>query len=363
MNQPAITTGTKHCMTPAVASGISWCVADVLEHLEEAVIVVDLVAAEILFSNQAASTLLASLQIDNNYQALNVFLLSRGIQLAADTNSRCVYSIIHNSRIIEFVCHSHPGQLASLLIRDMTEKKRLESIAQSINTMDNLGFIFSGIRHEIGNPLNSIKMTNSVLQKNLERFSLDDISRYIDRTAFEISRMEYLLQSLKNFSLYEKADCQPHDLQEFLSTLLGLIVPDLERRSICTRSELPADHVAVDIDPRGLHQAILNIITNAADAMTVRDDAMISITTRVNGRRAWIIIEDNGCGMTEEQLNMLFQPFHTSKTHGNGLGLVITQKLLTMMQATLEISSTPGRGTIASIGLPLARPKGNDEQP
>ena len=58
---------------------------------------------------------------------------------------------------------------------------------------------------------------------------------------------------------------------------------------------------------------------------------------------------------------MLFQPFHTNKAHGNGLGLVITQKLLTMMQATLDISSNLGRGTTARIGLPLAKIANKDE--
>jgi signal transduction histidine kinase len=87
-----------------------------------------------------------------------------------------------------------------LFLRDITEKTRLESIAQAVNTMDNIGFIFSGIRHEIGNPLNSIKMTISVLRKNLDRFPKETIREYIERTASEITRMEYLLKSLRNFS-------------------------------------------------------------------------------------------------------------------------------------------------------------------
>ncbi len=351
-----LSNSVSHCLPAANGAEPAWCFARVLEQLDDALIVADILAASIIFCNQAAKDILATLGLETGYRPLIDFLAARNIRFAAETTEGGPHTLIHNDRIIEVSALRLGDVNICLKIRDITEKKRLESLAQTVNTMDNLGFIFSGIRHEIGNPLNSIKMTNSVLRKNLDRFSREDISRYVDRTTSEISRMEYLLKSLKNFSMYEKADCAPHDLRDFLETHLGLIEPDLEKKSIAVSCRYPESNCAVLIDPRALHQAILNIITNAADAVAGQSDARIDISTCANGRLAWIRIDDNGCGMTPEQLEMLFQPFHTSKPHGNGLGLVITQKLLTVMHATLEIQSNPGRGTTARIGLPLAEP-------
>ncbi|MDR2861749.1 MAG: hypothetical protein LBV07_04305, partial [Syntrophobacterales bacterium] len=79
-----------------------------------------------------------------------------------------------------------------MLCRDITEKIRLENIAESVQLMSNIGYIFSGIRHEIGNPINSIKMTMSVLKNNIRRYSQDKILEYADRVLNEIHRVEYL---------------------------------------------------------------------------------------------------------------------------------------------------------------------------
>lgn len=346
---------THHCLSVAAGSADGWCFAGILDKLDDGVIVVDNANRTVVFCNAAAEEILQSLNLAADYKILTRFLLANNISIDEPGQEPQSHPVMHNNRIIKFSLHALPDQSACLQVKDITEEKRLESIAQAVNTMDNLGFIFSGIRHEIGNPLNSIKMTNSVLQKNLDHFSLDDIRRYIDRSASEITRMEYLLKSLKNFSMYEKIDCQPHGLNDFLATLLALIKPDLETNNIGINCQLPSTNIQVNIDPRALHQALLNILTNAADAVRGQTDATIDIKTTINGRLAWISIEDNGCGMTAEQIRMLFQPFYTNKPHGNGLGLVITQKLLTMMQASLDINSRLNEGSRARIGLPLTR--------
>ena len=75
----------------------------------------------------------------------------------------------------------------------------------------------------------------------------------------------------------------------------------------------------------------------------------------MNGKLIWLTVEDNGCGIGPEQQKLLFQPFCTNKAEGNGLGLVITQKLLAKMNASLEIHSTEKIGTTVHIALPLAK--------
>jgi len=341
-----------YCPSPAAETSTPWCFAGVLDRLEEGVLIVDPDHESIPYCNTAAGEVLTNLGLALDFDIILQFLESRNVDLKAIATHQTT-SVFHNNFVVALNLTPLPDESIFIQIKDITEQKRLESIAETVNTMDNLGFIFSGIRHEIGNPLNSIKMTISVLQKNLEHFSKEDISRYIDRSASEITRMEYLLKSLRNFSMYEKVDCSPCDLGKFISTLHGLIAPDLKQKKIKVDCILPDDLIQVDIDPRALHQAMLNILTNAADAVRDSSDAEITITTEIESDQAQIIIRDNGCGMTEEQISMLFQPFYTNKPHGNGLGLVITRKLLTMMQASLDIQSRVNEGSTVRIGLTL----------
>ncbi|PLX86229.1 MAG: hypothetical protein C0614_03900 [Desulfuromonas sp.] len=360
--QAAGTNIERSCLAASSGAEVSWCLAGILKRIDDGVIVIDVGQKGISFCNRAATEILATIGLVVDFGIISRFLDAKDITLPSQQEERATHAVLHDNRIIQFSLQLIDSGLVFLQVRDITERKRLESIAQTINTMDNLGFIFTGIRHEIGNPLNSIKMTNSVLLKNLDTFSKQDISRYIDRTATEVSRMEYMLKSLKNFSMFEKVDSCPHGLRDFMDTLLGLIEPDFERKKIHLECFLPHRETQVHIDPRALHQAVLNILTNAADALDDRPMATISISTRIDGRLAWIEIEDNGCGMSEEQIEMLFQPFHTNKPHGNGLGLVITKKLLTLMNASLDISSKVGIGTTAKVGLPLVHATEHKEE-
>ena len=91
--------------------------------------------------------------------------------------------------------------------RDVSEARRLESIAEAINMMDNVGYIFSGIRHELGNPINSIKTALTVLKQNLKKWSTDQVDVYIERCLTETTRVEYLLQTMKTFSMHENPEC------------------------------------------------------------------------------------------------------------------------------------------------------------
>jgi C4-dicarboxylate-specific signal transduction histidine kinase len=220
--------------------------------------------------------------------------------------------------------------------------------------MDNIGFIFSGIRHEIGNPLNSIKMTISVLQKNLDDFSKTNVGTYLERAASEINRMEYLLKSLKNFSMFEKQDIRDHDLCVFIEKFQALVLSDFEHKGIRLIIEPVAKGIWAKFDPRALHQALLNLLSNAADALQNRTCPEIKISTAASGELCWLTVKDNGCGMNNEQRKLLFQPFCTNKPHGNGLGLVITRKLLAKMHASIDIRSADGEGTTVQIAIPLA---------
>ncbi len=236
--------------------------------------------------------------------------------------------------------------------RDVSEKVRLESIAEAVNNMNNIGYIFAGIRHEIGNPLNSIKMALSVLSNNIDTYSRRSIRQYIERSMTEILRIEELLACLKSFNMFEHPSLQRIDVASFIRKFVTLVHEDFSNDGIMIKTILHPEACAMQADPRALQQVLLNILTNSADAVEDAEDPKIIIHTFKSGEYVVIRIVDNGCGMTEDQRNDLFKPFVTFKPAGTGLGLTIVRKMLSQMNCALEITSQKSAGTIVDITVP-----------
>ena len=337
----------------------SWGFAQLLEHIDIGILVLDLNQKAIDYCNAAFFEVLQDEKLCRSYQGLyDLFVQDIEALDDFDLAGRVAHQVTHHGRLFGHSVYKAASNYRCVFIRDITEKSRLESIAQAVNTMDNIGFIFSGIRHEIGNPLNSLKMALSVLKQGSEPISPEMLQEYIERGLADIGRMEYLLKSLKTFTMYDSVDLNDLHLVEFMSKFIALIERDFQSYGIRIKTEIPVDIAWVRIDERALHQALLNIFNNAADALKEQQIPEISIRAEVRGQLMWLTISDNGCGIFPEQSKYLFQPFNTNKPNGNGLGLVITRKLLAMMNSDIDISSQSGYGTQVTIRLPIAVSQG-----
>ncbi len=332
----------------------TWGFAQLLEHIDIGILVLDVNQQAIDYCNAAFFEVLQDEQLCRSYTDL-YDLFVRNVETLDDFNlaGRVAHQVTHQGRLFGHSVYKAASHYRCIFIRDITEKSRLESIAQAVNAMDNIGFIFSGIRHEIGNPLNSLKMALSVLQQSSGSPSPEMLKEYIGRGLADIGRMEYLLNSLKTFTMYDSVDLKDLHLVEFMGKFISLIERDFQSYGIRIKTEIPLDIASVRIDERALHQALLNIFNNAADALKEQDNPEISIRAEVRDQLMWLTIADNGCGIFPEQLKHLFQPFNTSKVNGNGLGLTITRKLLAMMNSDIEVTSQLGRGTQVMIRLPI----------
>ena len=235
--------------------------------------------------------------------------------------------------------------------RDVTDKLRLESIAESVNTMDNIGYVFSGVRHEIGNPINSINMILGILRAKLDALPPESVKDYLAKMTEQVARVEYILRSLKSFNLYETQEPQNIDLSYFMESFLPLIKDDLALKGITVQTTVEPGSSAF-ADPRALQQVLLNIITNATDAVHDREKPTIVLSLSRNAGLALIQVRDNGQGIPADKLKDAFKPFYTTKKHGTGLGLVIVRKMLARMNGSIDLVSTMGEGTTVDITLP-----------
>ncbi len=333
----------------------TWGFAQLLEHIDIGILVLDLNQQAIDYCNAAFFEVLQDEDLGRNYKEL-YDLFVRDIETSDDSDQawRDAHQVIYQGRLIGYSVYKSAANYRCVFIRDITEKSRLQSIAQAANAMDNIGFIFSGIRHEIGNPLNSLKMALSVLKQSSENTSPEMLQKFIERGLADIGRIEYLLKSLKTFNMYDRVDLKDVHLVEFMDKFISLVDQDFHSHGIRVKTEIPLDIAWVRIDERALHQALLNIFNNAAEALKDQEVPVITIRAEERDQLMWLIVSDNGCGIFPEQLKYLFQPFNTSKANGNGLGLVITRKLLAMMNGDIDIVSQSGHGTEVTIRLPIS---------
>lgn len=256
----------------------------------------------------------------------------------------CTYSPVKDrtGNIVNYVSIKH----------DVTEKLRLESIAETVDTMNNIGYVFSGIRHEIGNPVSSLLIIMNLLRKKYETSSKETIREYVDQAISQLERIEYLLTSLKNFNMYENLQIRNISLSSFLEKFVSLVSTDLAKRGIHLEVEYFPPEAWMRADPRALQQALVNVIVNAADAVAERTEPRIVMTASCPRDLVQIRVKDNGPGIPDDRKKELFKPFYTTKTHGTGLGLVITRKLIYRMKGFIEIASRKNEGTVVDIYLP-----------
>ncbi len=238
------------------------------------------------------------------------------------------------------------------MVTDITERRRLETIAEAANLMENIGYIFSGIRHEIANPVVTASITLDVLKRKLKNLAPEQIEEYINRAREQMSRLDFLLKSLRNFNLFESVTLKQTDVPGMIGRFLALVADDAKKRGIKVESEIAPGVQKAYVDERAFGQVLLNIVTNAFDALEGRENPKIRISVHKVDSLVLFRVEDNGKGMTPQQVKNLFRPFFTTKPHGTGLGLAIVKKMVSKMQGHVEITSHENEGTSVDIFIP-----------
>jgi PAS domain S-box-containing protein len=321
----------------------------VLDNINIGIIGFDLMNKIVTFQNKYAIEIFEPDIKPMDYKALSLLLLSD----MEDGNVSEISSIPRESqyknKVLGYSIYCLPNKYLWVFILDITEKARLKFIAETVNTMDNIGYIFSGIRHELGNPLNSLKMTMSVIKNRIEDFSNKKILEYIDFALAEIDRIEFLLRSLKHFNMFESLEPKNVNLRLYLKDFISLVRTDVEEKDITFKTNFPDKELWVYVDSRALQQVLLNILTNSLDAVEGKKNPEIILTLLKSKKGIIIKIIDNGCGIPIENQKNLFMPFYTTKNKGTGLGLVIVKRLLTKMNSTIEIKSVKNKGTKVEI--------------
>lgn len=208
----------------------------------------------------------------------------------------------------------------------------------------------SRLSHEIRNP---ISLINSELQ--LMASSHPELSSYSQWDSL-IDNLEYvkeLLNELSDFSHAGTVNLIPTDSRKFLESVLSCEKNTLHYLGITLETHLENISTSVLLDRVKMRQVLFNLIRNACEAVSL-PDGKISVRLFQADENICISVEDNGCGMTETQLQNIFHPFITYKADGTGLGLAVTAEIIAAHHGQIKVSSSPGHGSRFNIYLPVS---------
>lgn len=250
----------------------------------------------------------------------------------------------------------YPGEQNYVLTAsDVTDVERLETIASSVNLSDNIGHFLSGIRHELGNPVNSIKTALTVLRGNISTFHETKVDEYLGQVLDEVGRIEHLLRSLRSFTAYESIQLEQVELEQIFTKIAAIVRPSIIRAGVGFELR-PVPPGVLTVDVRALYQVFINLISNALEAVEGLGGARVTIEFETRSNHIDVMIIDNGAGISDSQIRRVVQPFYTTKRTGTGLGLSIVERLLSAHDGSLRLLSETEGGTRAVVTLPFTEP-------
>ncbi|MBO7612132.1 MAG: HAMP domain-containing protein [Elusimicrobia bacterium] len=209
-----------------------------------------------------------------------------------------------------------------------------------------IGRLASSVAHELRNPLAAIKNISYFLSK-MGAYSDNKSKQMVNMLSSEVLRANKIITDLLDYSRTKKLNKLSVDIVSFVNKVIPA-VPVPSNILITTNLE----KFDVVMDPDKITQVLINLITNARDAMPP-EGGEINITTKKIGNTCQILIKDNACGMSEETLSHLFEPLFTTKLKGIGLGLPIVKEIIDAHQGKITVTSTKNVGTTFKIEIPL----------
>jgi PAS domain S-box-containing protein len=275
---------------------------------------------------------------------------------------------------------SDRGILVIAAVRDITERKRteaslqalreeaerrrveaeraaLEQAARRAEKLASLGTLAAGLAHELNNPIGimSSRIELILLEDAALSAELRDDLQVLQRQAQRVAK---ITNGLLSFARQSSGDRGPVDLNHVVQETLALAERQIEKEGVRFAIELAPDLPAIFGDADTLQQVVLNLLTNARDALAAGGGDIHIRTARREGRPDFVelVVADTGPGIAPEDLTRLFDPFFTTKPAGTGLGLSISHGIVREHGGTIDVESSPGRGTRFVLAFPAIRP-------
>lgn len=245
----------------------------------------------------------------------------------------------------------------AVVLTDITRDKldtdqRIES-----ERVASIVLLAAGVAHELGNPLNSLTIHLQVVERKLRKLrgvdakdaqALGDSLRVCQE---EVARLDGIISNFLQAIRPRPPDLADTRLGDVLAEVLAFQERELADRGVSVEVESPAGLPVVLADKDQVKQVFFNLIKNAAEAMP--PGGRLQIEARADEDHVALAFKDNGSGIKPEDLARLFEPYHTTKPTGHGLGMMVVQRIMRAHGGQIAVESNPGRGTMVTLQFPL----------
>ncbi len=344
----------------------------VFNSIQEGVIVIG-TTGKLIYANGAAEELLTFSADKLRGKSMNNFFgdldwVSQQSDLEEETASewssmarREIEITYPKRRILSFYAVPMPDATAKnknnilIILRDVTKERDQEASALEDERLDAVRTLAASVAHEIGNPLNALNIHLQLLSRELRSLpqeQSESLGELVGVAKNEVSRLDSIITQFLQALRHSKPNLEPGNIVAILSETLDLIRIDVENRRIEVNVTGIDNVPAILLDQGQIKQVFFNLIKNAMEAMP--DGGKLSISISYNDSSVKIDFTDSGIGISPESLRRIFEPYHTTKARGTGLGLMIVERIVREHGGQIEVSSKEGEGTRFSITLPRA---------
>ncbi|MDD5260595.1 MAG: ATP-binding protein [Methylacidiphilales bacterium] len=230
--------------------------------------------------------------------------------------------------------------------REVIESERLHALT----------LLAAGVAHELGNPINSINIHLQLMERDLRsappelKLKLEESIR-VARS--EMDRLDSIINRFLKAVRPTLPDFREAQLSEVVQETLEILKAEVKDRNVLVEVDIPEDLPRLRMDVEQMKQAFYNIIKNAMQAMGSK--GILNIRAANTDGGVELSFEDNGTGISLENLPRVLEPYYTTKKRGTGLGLMIVQRIVREHGAELQLESHAGQGTLVRICFPLGR--------
>lgn len=242
----------------------------------------------------------------------------------------------------------------AVILSDITRDKESTEARIEDERTSSILLLAAGVAHELGNPLNSLTIHLQLIERRLKKLkaakdteSLGDSIRVCQE---EVKRLDGIITNFLEAIRPRPPDLTELNLADVLGDVLAFQQRELADRDIHLEAETSADLPLVMADRNQVKQVFFNLLKNAIEAM--EPGGRLRIRTRTDDDHVVLAFGDSGTGIKQEDLSRLFQPYHTTKTGGHGLGLMIVQRIMREHGGQIGIESKEGVGTVVTLSFP-----------
>jgi len=217
-----------------------------------------------------------------------------------------------------------------------------------------LGKMAAGVAHEVRNPLSSIKGFATLLGSKFKDGSQEHEAA--DLLVYEAERLNRSITELLNYARPTTLKKEQINIGDLVASSLKLISGDAQALGVKTSLEIDPDIPSINVDRDRINQVLLNLYLNglqAFEASSLEKELKVSVHSDAAGRAIRIEIQDNGKGVSQENIDKVLDPYFTTKPEGTGLGLALAYKIVDEHNGTIRFKSTEGQGTAVSVTIPV----------